>query len=90
MATNQVDPAGTPTASDAERLAHVQGFSGPVAAVDETTLAGEYIVNYRTARGLRAAAAQLNHPAWRLVDSGARAGTSSGCAATSRSCGLPL
>lgn len=69
MATNQVDPAGAATAADAERLARLQGFSGPVASISETTLTGEYIVNYRTAKGLRAAAAMLNHRAWQLVDS---------------------
>ncbi|MCB0255583.1 MAG: carboxypeptidase regulatory-like domain-containing protein [Anaerolineae bacterium] len=68
MASNQVDPAGAPTATDAERLARAQGFAGPVSAINETVLEGEYLVNYKQEGSLRAALAQLNHPAWELID----------------------
>ena len=47
MLTNPLDPNGAPTADDAERLAREQGLTGEVASVDETTLTGEYLVNYK-------------------------------------------
>lgn len=68
MASNQVDPAGAPTAADAERLARQQGFQGPVSAIGETVLDGQFLVNYKADEVLRAVLAQLNHPAWELVD----------------------
>ncbi len=69
MTTNQVDAAGAPTAADAERLARLQGFQGPVASIGETVLEGRYLVNYRSSDSFRAALATLHHPAWELVDS---------------------
>ena len=68
MASNQIDPAGAPTAADAERLARLQGFEGTVVSVDETVLDGEYLVNYKVGESLQAAQATLNHPAWELID----------------------
>lgn len=68
MASNQVDPAGAPTAADAERLARLQGFEGAVASIQQTVLDGEYLVNYKAGESLRAAQASLQHPAWELID----------------------
>jgi hypothetical protein len=68
MASNQVDPAGAPTAADAERLARLQGFEGEVASIQQTVLDGEYLVNYKVGESLRAAQAALQHPAWELID----------------------
>lgn len=68
MASNQVDPAGAPTAADAERLARLQGFEGAVASIQQTVLDGEYLVNYKAGDSLRAAQASLQHPAWELID----------------------
>ena len=68
MASNQIDPAGAPTAQEAERLARLQGLQGEVVSVQEVTLEGEYLVNYRQGDAIRAAMADLHHPAWELVD----------------------
>jgi len=72
MAQNQVDPAGAPTAAEAERLARLQGFRGQVASIQETLLDGQFLVNYRLGGSLRAAVATLNHPAWELIDQDGR------------------
>ena len=72
MATNQIDPAGAPTAQDAERLARQQGFQGEVASIQPVTLSGEYLVNYRKGDAIHSALATLHHPAWELVGSDAR------------------
>ena len=73
MASNQIDPAGAPTAQDAERLARLQGFRGEVVSIGEVMLEGEYLVNYRKGDDIRAAMATLNHPAWELVDGAGQA-----------------
>jgi formylglycine-generating enzyme required for sulfatase activity len=73
MASNQIDPAGAPTAQEAERLARLQGFLGEVVSVRETTLEGEYLVNYKKGNAIRSAMATLNHPAWELVDEAGQA-----------------
>jgi Tol biopolymer transport system component len=68
MASNQIDPAGAPTVQEAERLARLQGMRGEVVSVREVTLEGEHLVNYRQGDAIRAAMAELHHPAWELVD----------------------
>ncbi len=68
MASNQIDPAGAPTAQEAERLARLQGLQGEVVSVREVPLKGEYLVNYRKGDAIRAAMATLHHLAWELVD----------------------
>jgi len=68
MASNQIDPAGAPTAQEAERLARLQGFRGEVASLREVTMEGEYLVNYKKGETIRAAVAKLHHPAWELLD----------------------
>ncbi len=73
MASNQIDPAGAPTAQDAERLARLQGLQGEVVSVREVPLEGEYLVNYRKGDAIRAAMATLHHPAWELVDEAGQA-----------------
>ena len=73
MASHQIDPAGAPTAQDAERLARLQGLEGEVVSVREVLLEGEYLVNYRKGDAIRAAMATLNHPAWELVDEAGQA-----------------
>jgi hypothetical protein len=73
MATNQIDPAGAPTAKDAERLARQQGFTGEVTSTQPVTLTGAYLVNYRKGDTIRSALATLHHPAWELVDEAGRA-----------------
>jgi Tol biopolymer transport system component len=73
MASNQIDPAGAPTAQEAERLARLQGFQGEVVSVGEVMLEGEYLVNYKKGDTIRSAMATLNHPAWELVDEAGQA-----------------
>jgi Tol biopolymer transport system component len=68
MASNQIDPAGAPSAQEAERLARVQGLQGDVTSIREVVLDGEYLVNYRKESVIHSAAATLNHPGWELVD----------------------
>jgi formylglycine-generating enzyme required for sulfatase activity len=73
MASNQIEPAGAPSAQEAERLARLQGLQGEVVSVREVTLMGEYLVNYRKGDAIRAAMATLHHPAWELVDEAGQA-----------------
>ena len=73
MASNQIDPAGAPSAQEAERLARLQGLQGEVVSVREVTLEGKYLVNYRKGDAIRAAMATLHHPAWELVDESGQA-----------------
>jgi hypothetical protein len=73
MASNQIDPAGAPTAQEAERLARLQGLQGEVVSVREVMLEGEYLVNYKKGDAIRAAMATLHHPAWELVDEAGQA-----------------
>jgi Tol biopolymer transport system component len=68
MLTNPLDPAGAPTAKDAERLARLQGLTGDVTKVEETKLRGTYLVNYKRGGEVRAAVASLDHDAWALTD----------------------
>jgi len=68
MASHQIDPAGAANAQDAERLARLQGFQGEVVSAEEVILTGEYLVNYKAEDTIRAALAELHHPAWGLVD----------------------
>jgi hypothetical protein len=68
MLTNPLDPAGAPTAQDAERLARLQGLTGEVTKVEETRLHGTYLVNYKRGGEVRAAVASLDHDAWALTD----------------------
>jgi Tol biopolymer transport system component len=72
MLTNPLDPNGAPTAEDAERLARRQGMTGEVVNIKETTLTGEYLVNYKIGDEVRAAVAELNHEAWELTDDAGR------------------
>jgi formylglycine-generating enzyme required for sulfatase activity len=73
MASSQIDPAGAPSAQEAERLARLQGLQGEVVSVREVTLEGEYLVNYKKGDVIRAAMATLHHPAWELVDEAGQA-----------------
>ena len=66
-------PLAHPTAQEAERLARLQGLQGEVVSVQEVTLEGEYLVNYRKGDAIRAAMATLHHPAWELVDEAGQA-----------------
>jgi hypothetical protein len=68
MLTNPLDPAGAPTAKDAERLARLQGLTGEVTKVEETKLRGTFLVNYQRGGEVRAAVAKLNQDAWALTD----------------------
>jgi Tol biopolymer transport system component len=68
MLTNPLDPAGAPTAQDAERLARLQGLTGKVTKVEETKLRGTYLINYMRGGEVRAAVASLDHDAWALTD----------------------
>jgi hypothetical protein len=73
MLTNPLDPNGAPTIEDAERLARLQGLTGEVVNIRETTLSGEYLVNYKIGDEVRAAVAELNHEVWELTDDAGRA-----------------
>ena len=73
MASNQIDPAGAPSAQEAERLARLQGLQGDVVSAREVMLEGEYLVNYKKGDAIRAAMATLHHPAWELVDEAGQA-----------------
>jgi Tol biopolymer transport system component len=68
MLTNPLDPNGAPTIEDAERLARLQGLTGEVVNIRETTLSGEYLVNYKIGDEVRASVAELNHDVWELTD----------------------
>lgn len=68
MLINPLDPNGAPTEKDAIRLAQEQGLIGEVVSIEETTLTGEYLVNYKIGQDIRAAVAALNHEAWELTD----------------------
>ena len=68
MLTNPLDPNGAPTQEDAERLARMQGLTGKVVSIEETTLTGDYLVNYKIGDDIRAAVAEINHEAWELTD----------------------
>ena len=67
MARNQVDPNGAYSAQDAIRLAREQNMQGEVQSTTETTLQGDYMVNYMLNGKLYSTQAQLNHDAWEIV-----------------------
>jgi thiol-disulfide isomerase/thioredoxin len=70
MATNQIDPDGAQTKEDAIRLARLQGLTGPIDAVEQQRLTGEYLVNYKLDGDIHSARASLDHEAWALTSGG--------------------